>query len=92
MPWEADSPIMYGNKSRKQIEDLVKNLDERTTVNHIVNILRQENISDNKMLRDQKLRKQYVDHIRREYIVNKTTAEKFLNEAIAHTYDHDSGE
>ena len=82
VPWEADSPIVYGNKSRKQIEDLVKNLDERATVNHIANILRQENISD-KMLMDQKLRKQYVDHIRREYIVNKTTAEKFLNEAVA---------
>ncbi len=83
VPWEADSPIVYGNKSRKQIEDLVKNLDETVTVNHIVNILRQENIS-HKILMDQKLRKQYVDHIRREYIVNKTTAEKFLNEAITH--------
>ena len=91
VPWEADSPIVYGKKSRKQIEDLVKNLDERATVNHIVNTLRQENISDKMLMKDQKLRKQYVDHIRREYIVNKTTAEKFLEEAIAHFYDHDSG-
>jgi hypothetical protein len=43
------------------------------------------------LMKDQKLRKQYVDHIRREYIVNKTTAEKFLDEAIAHFYDRDSG-
>jgi hypothetical protein len=91
VPWEANSPIVYGKKSRKQIEDLVKNLDERATVNHIVNTLRQENISDKMLMKDQKLRKQYVDHIRREYIVNKTTAEKFLDEAIAHFYDHDSG-
>jgi hypothetical protein len=91
VPWEADSPIVYGKKSRKQIEDLVKNLDETATVNHIVNTLRQENISDKMLMKDQKLRKQYVDHIRREYIVNKTTAEKFLDEAIAHFYDHDSG-
>jgi hypothetical protein len=91
VPWEADSPIVYGKKSRKQIEDLVKNLDERATVNHIVNTLRQENISDKMLMKDQKLRKQYVDHIRREYIVNKTTAEKFLDEAIAHFYDRDSG-
>ena len=90
VPWEADSPIVYGKKSRKQIEDLVKNLDERATVNHIVNTLRQENISDKMLMKDQKLQKQYVDHIRREYIVNKTTAEKFLDEAIAHFYDHDS--
>jgi hypothetical protein len=84
VPWESDSPIVHGNKSRKQIEDLVKNLDERETVNRIADILRQENIS-NEMLRvDQNLRKQYVDHIRREYIVNKTTAEKFLGEAISH--------
>jgi hypothetical protein len=91
VPWEADSPIVYGKKSRKQIEDLVKNLDERATVNHIVNTLRQENISDRMLMKDQKLRKQYVDHIRREYVVNKTTAEKFLDEAIAHFYDHYSG-
>jgi hypothetical protein len=91
VPWEADSPIVYGNKSRKQIEDLVKNLDERATVNHIVNTLRQENINDKMLMKDQKLRKQYVDHIRREYIVNKTTAEKFLDKAIAHFYDYDSG-
>ena len=91
VPWEADSPIVYGKKSRKQIEDLVKNLDERATVNHIVNTLRQENINDKMLMKDQKLQKQYVDHIRREYIVNKTTAEKFLDKAIAHFYDHDSG-
>ena len=91
VPWEADSPIVYGKKSRKQIEDLVKNLDEGATVNHIVNTLRHENISDKMLMKDQKLRKQYVDHIRREYIVNKTTAEKFLDEAIAHFYDRDSG-
>jgi hypothetical protein len=92
VPWEADSPIVYGKKSRKQIEDLVKNLDEKATVNHIVNTLRQENISDKMLMKDQTLRKQYVDQIRREYIVNKTTAEKFLDEAIAHFYDdRDSG-
>jgi hypothetical protein len=88
VPWEADSPIVYGKKSRKQIEDLVKNLDERAIVNYIMNTLRQENISDKILMNDQKLRKQYVDHIRREYIVNKTTAEKILDEAIAHFYDH----
>jgi hypothetical protein len=92
VPWEADSPIVYGKKSRKQIEDLVKNLDEKATVNHIVNTLRQENISDKMLMKDQTLRKQHVDQIRREYIVNKTTAEKFLDEAIAHFYDdRDSG-
>jgi hypothetical protein len=83
VPWERDSPIVHGNKSRKEIEDLVKNLDERRSVNQLAEILRQENISA-KMLMDQKQRKKYVDHIRREYIVNKTTAEKLLDEAIAH--------
>jgi hypothetical protein len=83
VPWEPDSPIVHGNKSRKQIEDLVKNLDERRSVNQLAEILRQENIRD-KMLIDQEQRKKYVDQIRREYIVNKTTAEKLLDEAIAH--------
>jgi hypothetical protein len=84
VPWESGSPIVHGNKSRKQIEDLVKNLDEVQTVNRIEDILRQENISDHLLRTDEKLRKQYVDHIRREYIVNKTTAEKLLNKAISH--------
>jgi hypothetical protein len=84
VPWEADSPIVYGNKSRRQIEDLVKNLDERRTVNDIVSSLRQDNVSGKMLTMDQTLRKQYVDHIRREYIVNKTTAERLLEEAIAH--------
>jgi hypothetical protein len=84
VPWESDSPIVHGNKSRKQIEDLVRNLNERETVIRIADILRHENISDKMLREDQKLRKQYVDHIRREYIVNKTTAEKFLSEAISH--------
>ena len=83
VPWETDSPIVHGNKSREQIEELVKNLDENKTVNRIANIMRQQNIRD-KMLTYQKLRKQYVDDIRREYIVNKSTAEKLLTEAIAH--------
>jgi hypothetical protein len=80
--WKPDSPIVYGNKSRKDIEELVKNLDEKETVNKIVYLLRQENITRER-LKDEKERKQYVDHIRREYIVNKTTAERFLDKAIS---------
>jgi hypothetical protein len=79
--WKPDSPIVYGNKSRKDIEELVKNLDEKETVNKIVYLLRQQNITRER-LKDEKERKQYVDHIRREYIINKTTAERLLDKAI----------
>lgn len=82
VPWEHDSPIVHGNKSRKDIEELVKNLDEKETTKKIVNNLRQQNITE-EGLRDEKERKQQVDHIRREYIVNKTTAERLLHKAIA---------
>lgn len=82
VPWEADSPIVHGNKSRRQIEELVKNLDEKETVSKIVNGLLQQNITENKFI-DQKQRKQLVDEIRREYIVNKTTAERILDKAKA---------
>jgi hypothetical protein len=80
--WKPDSPIVYGNKSRKDIEELVKNLDEKETVNKIVYQLRQQNITKNRLI-EGKERKQYVDHIRREYIINKTTAERFLDKAIS---------
>ena len=83
VPWEHDSPIVHGSKSRKEIEKLVKKLDEKETVKKIVNNLRQENVTE-EGLRDEKERKQQVDHIRREYIVNKTTAERLLYKAIAH--------
>ncbi len=80
--WKPDSPIVYGNKSRKDIEELVKNLDEKETVNKIAYQLRQQNITKKKLM-DEKERKQYVDHIRREYIINKTAAERFLDKAIS---------
>ena len=77
-----DSPIVHGNKSRKEIEDLVKNLDENEAIRNTADLLRQENISSKMLMTDQELRKKWVDHIRREYIVNKTTAEKLLTETI----------
>jgi hypothetical protein len=80
--WKPDSPIVYGNKSRKDIEELVKNLDEEETVDKVVYHLRQQNIPEKRLI-GEKERKQYVDHIRREYIVNKTTAERILNKAIS---------
>jgi hypothetical protein len=80
--WKPDSPIVYGNKSRKDIEELVKNLDEEETVDKVVYHLRQQNIHEKRLI-GEKERKQYVDHIRREYIVNKTTAERILSKAIS---------
>jgi hypothetical protein len=81
--WKPDSPIVYGNKSRKDIEELVKNLDEKETVDKVVYHLRQQQNIPEKSLIGEKERKQYVDHIRREYIVNKTTAERILSKAIS---------
>jgi hypothetical protein len=82
VPWEPDSPIVYGDQSRKDIEELVKNLDEKETVDKIVDNLRQQKITE-QVLIDPKERKQAVDAIRRKYIVNKSTAERLLDEAIA---------
>ena len=82
VPWEHDSPIVHGNKSRKDIEELVKNLDEKETVQKIANGLRHQNVTEER-LREEKERKQWVDHVRREYIVNKITAERILYKAIA---------
>jgi len=81
VPWKPDSPIVHGNKSRKDIEELVKNLDEKETVNMIMYYLRQQNVTEKTSI-GEKEKKQYVDHIRREYIVNKTTAERILDKAI----------
>jgi len=82
MPWETDSPIVYGNKSRSDIEELVRNLDEAETVDKIVDYIRQEEITQEK-LEVKVVRKQYVDQIRREYIINKSTAERWLDRAVA---------
>jgi hypothetical protein len=81
--WKPDSPIVYGNKSRKDIEELVKNLNEEETVDKVIYDLRQQQNIPEKSLLGEKERKQYVDHIRREYIVNKTTAERILNKSIS---------
>ena len=79
--WENDSPIVLGNKSREEIDDILKNYSKEKIVEDTKLLLANDNISVDQT-DDPIIVKKYECHIRREYLINKYLAQEILNNAF----------